>query len=619
MLRPDPERLSKLDVSARMALLVGLAGAALAFRVEIDGPGSGNDFVQEIAIDPAGNTVVAATVFVAAAFDNDFLVVKLDPLGNELWRTQIDGTLAPNPDSDGPADVVFDANGDVVVVGQVDNPGTEGDFFVAKLAGATGVELWRQELFGTATAAPFDVALAVGVDPNGDVVAAGQVANETPPRGNMLVAKFDGASGAELWRVEPSGTDTAGLLFLDDEARDIEIDANGDVFVAGVLVNAVTERDFAVVKLDGTNGAELWRSALTSAAPVGGDGAFALALDPAGDVVAVGGFADANGLNDATAAKLDGVTGATVWLVSFDGPAVPGSDLLQDVATDPNGDVYAAGFIETAVDDEDFLAIKFDGATGNELWRFVQDGGASGGSLDNDLASAVALDSAGDPIVVGSIVESVGGRSAAVIKLDAATGAQIWRRDLDGMDATSFDRGLVVAVDPFDDVVAGVQLQNGAPTGPDIGVVKLEGIDGSDGQAPVCGDGDLEAGEECDDGNLDAGDGCRADCTLEVCGDGILDPGEGCDDGNLMPGDGCDAVCMVELCDPNGNGGFDLDDLGLFVANRFTSVAGPPLSLLDADGDGLLTGADLVICRDECLDDDCVRFTHAVLSFVIRN
>jgi cysteine-rich repeat protein len=31
-----------------------------------------------------------------------------------------------------------------------------------------------------------------------------------------------------------------------------------------------------------------------------------------------------------------------------------------------------------------------------------------------------------------------------------------------------------------------------------------------------------------------------------ACGDGVVDPGEQCDDGNLDPGDGCSARCNVE-------------------------------------------------------------------------
>ena len=33
--------------------------------------------------------------------------------------------------------------------------------------------------------------------------------------------------------------------------------------------------------------------------------------------------------------------------------------------------------------------------------------------------------------------------------------------------------------------------------------------------APVCGDNNLDNGEECDDGNNDDGDGCSAICVIE--------------------------------------------------------------------------------------------------------
>jgi cysteine-rich repeat protein len=74
---------------------------------------------------------------------------------------------------------------------------------------------------------------------------------------------------------------------------------------------------------------------------------------------------------------------------------------------------------------------------------------------------------------------------------------------------------------------------------------------GGGGDAPDCGDGVQDPGEECDDGNLTAGDGCNPDCTAADCGDGILDPGEQCDDGDNSDGDGCEADCTLPFC---GNG-----------------------------------------------------------------
>lgn len=64
--------------------------------------------------------------------------------------------------------------------------------------------------------------------------------------------------------------------------------------------------------------------------------------------------------------------------------------------------------------------------------------------------------------------------------------------------------------------------------------------------APVCGNGVVEAGEECDDGNAISGDGCNNDCRLPRlprCGDGIIDPGEQCD--GMAGEQPCGPNCMV--------------------------------------------------------------------------
>ncbi len=90
-------------------------------------------------------------------------------------------------------------------------------------------------------------------------------------------------------------------------------------------------------------------------------------------------------------------------------------------------------------------------------------------------------------------------------------------------------------------------------------------------QVPVCGNSQIEPGEECDDGNNDSGDGCTMDCRIEKCFGvvctaldqchdvGICDPGSGtcpntakpdgasCEDGNL-----CTLLdtCQAGTCNP---------------------------------------------------------------------
>ncbi|MCM2325574.1 MAG: MopE-related protein [Candidatus Woesearchaeota archaeon] len=65
------------------------------------------------------------------------------------------------------------------------------------------------------------------------------------------------------------------------------------------------------------------------------------------------------------------------------------------------------------------------------------------------------------------------------------------------------------------------------------------------GDAPSCGNGNVENGEECDDGNGYSFDGCSNDCILTFCGDSTVQgpDSEGfyeeCDDGNSINTDAC--------------------------------------------------------------------------------
>jgi cysteine-rich repeat protein len=66
-------------------------------------------------------------------------------------------------------------------------------------------------------------------------------------------------------------------------------------------------------------------------------------------------------------------------------------------------------------------------------------------------------------------------------------------------------------------------------------------------QAPSCGDGKVESGEECDDGDTDDTNACTAYCYKAYCGDGSVYAGhELCDDGNNATGDSCSIVCGNE-------------------------------------------------------------------------
>ncbi len=69
-------------------------------------------------------------------------------------------------------------------------------------------------------------------------------------------------------------------------------------------------------------------------------------------------------------------------------------------------------------------------------------------------------------------------------------------------------------------------------------------------KANICGDGLVLTGtEECDDGNPEDTDECVQGCLLATCGDGFTWAGmEGCDDDNDIDDDACSNTCVMATC-----------------------------------------------------------------------
>lgn len=382
------------------------------------------------------------------------------------WRQEITGVGGAGFDL--AYALAIDANGDVVACGALDNGDAGAAFTVVKFASATGAELWRREIAGTASID--EGAQEVVLDGLGDVFAAGEIDLA------FTVIKLSGTTGAELWRLSLDGTNTSFRTV--QLARTLALDGAGDVVAAGFLNNEATGRDFAVVKVAGDSGAELWRYDLD-----GGDGApdqaIAVAVDAAGDVVA-GGELEGSGVgNDFTVVKLAGTTGDEVWIERINGTE-NADDGAFAVAIDAGGDVIATGVIDNTATREDFAVVKFAAATGATLWRHEIDGGGVG-KISFEQGRGLALDSGGDVIAIGEVENLAAAQDITVIKFASATGAELWRREINGRDTSvALDVGFAVAVDGADDVLAAGRLENGPKSAFDLAVIKLAGATGAE-------------------------------------------------------------------------------------------------------------------------------------------
>jgi outer membrane protein assembly factor BamB len=347
----------------------------------------------------------------------------------------------------------IDADGNVLLAGSDNHSDNESDFVIAKLAGATGAEIWRTALVEPYNNGPY----ALVIDPSGDVVTIGYL-HARYPDVDPAVIKFSGSTGAELWRFVTTDEIGAGWSW-------IAIDSAGDVVVSGFISHAPI-----VMKLSGTDGTTIWTHPFVPGTGVGG-----IAIDAGGDILGPGATADGANVHPIVL-KLAGADGHQVWRTDLD-DSTPNERLAQTFALTAGGDIVVAGALNGAAD-KDFTVIRFAGDTGAETWRFTADGT----SHHYDEAVTVAVDGAGDVFAVGGI-GNVGGMVGCcnsapltVVKLDGATGAERWRRL---RPARAQGLALAAQADP---IMSG------------LGTVKLRGADG----AEACGTVACGTCETCD-------------------------------------------------------------------------------------------------------------------------
>lgn len=342
-----------------------------------------------VAVDPAGDVVAAGRTVGPVPDDpndQDLIVVKLAvATGTEIWRYVLDGGARVYDSREGEeARVVgVDQSGDVLVAGRIVDqtsvtyPGdpslTIPDFLTLKLDRADGHLLWRREI--TSVAFHGGVAISMAVASNGDLIAAGWA---VPDGGwfDIVVARFSGTDGTELWR--------AVLDVGADFASAVALDAAGDVFVSASPASV-----FSLMKFAGTSGALLWRHDIPNPNPEGclGGGcaaARAIAIDLNGDALAAGLLAPqtpetmSQQLEDFVVAKLHGADGAEMWSRYVDSNECYGG--AYSLVVDRFGDVAVASTASKPVagacappDGSQYAVVKLTGVSGKDYFGDCQD------------------------------------------------------------------------------------------------------------------------------------------------------------------------------------------------------------------------------------------------------
>ena len=204
--------------------------------------GNGEELPFSMTRDRYGNVYITGKSFVSWAHSYDYATVKYDSDGNQLWVQTYNG---PGNDWDVGYAVTTDDSGFVYVTGASTDNFSGYDYATVKYA-PDSAQLWAARYNGVGNYTDF--ARAIAVDAYGSVYVTGHSAKESyyPTDNDFVTIKYD-SGGNEVWLVSYNGPgeDPANN---DDEACAIAVDADGNIHVAGSSEDTVGYYDFVLVR-----------------------------------------------------------------------------------------------------------------------------------------------------------------------------------------------------------------------------------------------------------------------------------------------------------------------------------------------------------------------------------
>ncbi len=303
------------------------------------------DHSRRLVIDP----VLAYSTYLGGSGGDEANAIAVDNAGNAYVAGETTSTDFPT------ASPLQGANAGGSTFG--------GDVFVSKLNAAGSALVYSTYLGGSGA----DVAYAIAVDSTGNAYVAGETSSINFPTVSPLQSAYAFGFDGFVAKLNAAGSALVYSTYLgggsDDQAFAIAVDSAGNAYVAGYtystdfptanpLRSANAGREDAFVSKLNVAG-----SALVYSTYLGGSGhdeAFAIAVDGAGNVYVAGYTtstdfptagplqnANAGGNDDAFVAKLNAAGSALVYSTYLGGS---GDDLAYAIAVDSAGNAYVAGY-----------------------------------------------------------------------------------------------------------------------------------------------------------------------------------------------------------------------------------------------------------------------------------
>ncbi len=323
------------------------SAGARQWTARYNGPGNGDDKINALAADGAGNVFVTGHSL-GANGNPDYATIKYSGAGVLQWVARYN---APANKHDEAKSIVVDGAGNVYVTGNSYGANANHDYFTVKY-GSAGAQQWAARYNGPGNGD--DKANILTIDGAGSVYVTGHSLGSNGSQ-DYATIKYNSA-GVRQWvaRYDAPANST-------DEARGIAVDASGNVYVSGYSLGANGNHDFFTVQYNSA-GIQQW-AARYDGPGHGDDISNALTVDGAGNVYVTGHSLGTNGGVDYATIKYNS-SGVRQWVTRYNAPA-NNFDEARDIALDASGNIFVAGYSLAANGHADFITIKYSASDAN--------------------------------------------------------------------------------------------------------------------------------------------------------------------------------------------------------------------------------------------------------------
>ena len=389
-----------------------------------------DDYSRDIEIDAAGNSYVVGTSFNGSQFN--IITIKYDVDGNEVWNVTHDG---PASGLDQAVGLVVDSNCDVIIAGHHQISGADSDVFLKKLDGTNGSTVWTYTYNGTGN---FDQCADVIIDANDNVIAVGGVdfgggdldylVMSVSPGGtlnwsdqyfagsardfanavtvdaanNVYVTGESRAGANELDFYTIKYNNTGGVLWnyrhdgngLDDSPKDIIVAPDGNTYVVGESYRGLIEDDDMLLLKINSGGGFVWEQ-IFGGTDGGEDKPKSLSVDPLNNIYITGSIKNTGNGEDYYVARYR-PNGNLHWDYTYQSSS-NGFDEARGLRINSNYELYVSGYSNLSGSSDDYFTVRLD-TVGTEIWTKRFDGPAS----NSDQMTAFDIDDFGNIFVTGS-------------------------------------------------------------------------------------------------------------------------------------------------------------------------------------------------------------------------